>query len=90
MCLPLDYRNGDSRLTLAEIVDPVIRLVQFLVNKFLFYLSVIFVTSADVCFVENFFCKFQFQFVDSSITGGRAWKTVGSGRDRVRSSSSSY
>jgi len=31
--LPLLDRNGDSRLTLAEIVDPVIRLVQFLVGE---------------------------------------------------------
>ena len=30
--LTLNYRNGDSQLSLEEIQDPVIRLVQFLVD----------------------------------------------------------
>ena len=45
--ITLNYRNGDSRLSLEEVQDPVIRLVQFLVDLSSFDLSITFLT-ADV------------------------------------------
>ena len=69
------FRNGDSQLSLAELQNLPIRLVQFLVG----------LSSSDngISGLPHSSCSAT--VADLFSTDGRAWKGGGCGRDRVRS-----